>query len=232
MDTAVIMIVELKIDCASDIALAKKPIEKIYEIFSSYGEKMKGRWITITFFGSYAKLMRQVCPEIPVCCLGFGAETGSTVKWENPPASSVGAVADYIKFNRKGNLGLDYYANASSYSTVYQYAVRGYLQNTWTYESTEHVAYGVNIATTNAAEEMAMEVKDVGVGEISLTAEELAAAAVTLPCRTYNGFVKEKTCNLVYLDGEAVSGNTVSAVFYYGNDGYGVYSNMIRVKVK
>lgn len=232
LDTDVIFIVELKLDGASDYALRCNPIQKVYETFSSY-EEMKGRWLAITFYGSYAKLMREVCPEIPVCCLGYADETGkSTHNWGEPPTGGVGNYKNYIKFNRGLNVGLDYVASAATYSSVKNYLARGYLQNTWTYEDTSHVSYGVNIATTNKAEEMAMQVKKVGVGTIELTESELTAGQVKIACETYNGFVKECTCAVTYVDGTIEAGKTVNAVFYYKDKNYGIYSNMLQVKVK
>ncbi len=233
IDTDVIFIVELKIDGASPVALSLNPIEKIYEIFSSY-DKMTGRWLAITFYGSYAKAMREVCPEIPVCCLGFAKETETNIiNWDlRPESSTVAPVAQFIRFCRNANVGLDFTVTSDTYGTVKNYAVRGYLQNTWTYETTDHTSYGVNIATTNKAEEMAMKVKEVAVGNIELTAEQINSGSAKVPCRTYNGFVSENKCSIVYVDGTAEAGKTVRVLFVYQDGAYGVYSNLVKVTVK
>lgn len=236
--TDVILIVELKLDSASEKAVEDlKAIETLKKNMEKY-PGMKGHWITITFFAPYAKGMKELLPEIPCCYLGAGL---STMESENKQPAWDGAhkgmtdIGGKIEFLRKRNIGLDESMGAATNSTAQNYIARGYVQNTWTFEDLSNFGYKANIATTNKAEDCAMLVKEVATGEITLTEAEISAKKATVPCRTYNGWMTEYECDVIEV---SRTGNTAQVLFYYlqktGDKTapeYGIYSQLKTVTI-
>ncbi len=246
--TDVILIAELKLDGGSQKAVDDlKAIEKLKEVMEKY-PGMKGHWITITFYAPYAQGMRQHLPEIPCCYLGGGLSGKESAEgvgaWSyaggHVNSSNMKAKMDFL---RKCGIGLDEmeYDNekktmsGATNSLAQGYLARGYTMNTWTYEDLTHFAVKTNIATTNTAEDCAMLVKEVAVGEISLTEAELSAKKARVPCRTYNGWTETYECDVIEV---SRTGNTAQVIFYYlqktGDEKtpeYGIYSQLKTVSV-
>ncbi len=235
--TDVILIVELKLDSASQKALDLKPIEKLKAVMEKY-PGMKGHWITITFFAPYAEAMKETLPEIPCCYLGAGASTVETQNGQKPwdgEHKNMTNIGGKIEFLRKRNIGLDETMAGSTNSTAQNYLARGYVQNTWTFEDLSHFNYKANIATTNKAEDCAMLVKEVAVGELTLTEAQLSAKKAKVPCRSYSGWVFEYECDVIEV---SRSGNTAQVLFYYVQQtgdqaapSYGLYSQLKTVAI-
>ncbi len=243
--TDVILIVELKLDSASQKALDLKPIEKLKAVMEQY-PGMKGHWITITFFAPYAAAMKEILPEIPCCYLGAGASTVETQNGQKPwdgEHKNLTDIGGKIKFLRKRNIGLDEMEYDNEKKTMsgatnrlaQGYLARGYTLNTWTYEGLAHFAVKTNIATTNTAEDCAMLVKEVAAGEIALTEAQLSAKKAKVPCLAYNGWMFEYECDVIEV---SRTGNTAQVLFYYVQEtgdaaapSYGIYSQLKTVAV-
>ena len=243
--TDVILIVELKLDSASQKALDLKPIEKLKAVMEKY-PGMKGHWITITFFAPYAAAMKETLPEIPCCYLGAGASTVETQNGQKPwdgEHKNLTDIGGKIEFLRKRNIGLDEMEYDNEKKTMsgatnrlaQGYLARGYTLNTWTYEGLAHFAVKTNIATTNTAEDCAMLVKEVAVGELTLTEAQLSAKKAKVPCHSYSGWVFEYECDVIEV---SRSGNTAQVLFYYVQEtgdqaapSYGLYSQLKTVAI-
>lgn len=243
IDTDLILILELKLDDASDLAAnTLNCINAMYDIMCRY-KQMEGRWFTITFYAPYAVKMRTICPEIPVGFLGAGIANGNNDGgsddviddyeiWQGVPAST--SAKNYIPFLRKNNLVMDITKSENLYSASRQFVVRGYMINTWTYGDTTHFSTGINIATTDTAEKCAMLVKYIAESnEIRATKAQLNSGNLSAECTTYNGWKINYSCKIVYLDGNPNTDSEVKAVLYYTSAAnlYGIYSNLITVKV-
>ena len=252
LDTDVIFIFELKFDGASSLAVDElEAIETMKSVIDKYPQ-MKGRWFTITFFSAYAEKMREVCPEIPVGFLGSATsgKFNDTKNTDHPYPNFWGGVnvtranMDSCLRNilRKFNVSLDemtYDAgkrttDATTNNMSAAYLARGYAQNTWTFEDTLHYSIKCNIATTNAAEDCAMIVKEIA-APATLTEAQLSAKKVTLTCTTYNGWQVEKECSIIPVSRE---GNKVKVLFYLSQDAgdsahtvFGLYSDLAEVTV-
>ncbi len=245
LDTDVIFIIELKLDAASALAVDElHAIENLKKVMDRY-PAMEGRWIAITFYAPYAEKMRKVCPEIPVGCLGTGGQADKE-KAEGLPAwgganATRASLSRYMQsVCRKYNVSIDEmdYDNVSHTNTGVDnkmwadWIARGYALNAWTFENLTHYATKCNIATTNAAEDCAMLVKEFGV-PVSLTEADLTAGKVTVPCTTYNGWKVEKECEVIVVSRE---GNTAKVLFYLSQNThddakviFGLYSNLTTV---
>ena len=245
-DSDVIFIIELKLDAASALAVDElQAIETLKEVMDSHPE-MKGRWIAITFYGPYAEKMKEVCPEIPVGCLGGGLSEKE--KAEGKPAwggasttrSNVSRCMQMVC--RKYNVSIDEmdYDNVSHTNTGVNnkmwtdWIARGYALNTWTFENLVHFSTKCNIATSNAAEDCAMLVKEIGAPD-SLTEADLAAGKVTVPCTTYNGWKLENECDVIVVSRD---GNKAKVLFYLTQNTrddakvkFGLYSNLTEITI-
>lgn len=252
LDTDVIFIFELKFDGASALAVDElEAIETMKSVIDKYPQ-MKGRWFTITFYSAYAEKMREVCPEIPVGFLGAATsqKTNDTKDTDHPYPSAWGGT--YItranmsscmrNILRKFNVSLDEMTYDSEKGTTdgttnnmsAGYLARGYAQNTWTFESTLHYSIKCNIATSNAAEDCAMLVKELS-APATLTEAQLTAKKAILTCTTYNGWQVEKECDIIVVSRE---GDRAKVLFYLSQDAgdkahttFGLYSNLAEVTV-
>lgn len=254
VQTDVILILELKLDGASTLAVNQlKAIQTIKETFDKHPQ-MEGRWVTITFYAPYAEAMKEYIPEIPCCGLG-GAQSGlekdqGKLAWGG---KWVGTSTDYlnrIDYMRMYNIGFDemHYPNLNINKTAANYLARGYVQNTWTFKNVKHFEWKVNIATTDAAEQCAMFVKKINAETLTgITQAELEAGKLTVACETYSGWKLNKECDIVEV---ARGDGKVSFMLYYkqeasyvqeesgyndvpqgetGDASYGLYSQIVTV---
>ena len=245
--TDVILIVELKLDGGSRKAVEElKAIETLKTVMDQY-PGMKGHWITISFYAPYAQDMRRILPEIPCCYLG-GAQ--SSLEAENGEKGwgyagghvSLSKVGDKINFLRKCGIGLDEMEfdngkgtlSGSTNGYAKDYLARGYTMNTWTYESCLHFTIRTNIATTNAAENCAMLVKEIS-APASITREDIAAGTVETACTTYNGWKLQKECKLIVVSEEEGSAKVLLYLQQTTDEDepvtFGLYSNLFTVTV-
>lgn len=249
LQTDMILILELKLDSGSTKAVSQlKAIEKLKDFMAKY-PKMEGHWFAITFFSPWAEGMREHLPQIPVGYLGGGLsgyETDQKQSAWNGGHVGLSSVREKIAFLRKYNMVLDETHSGATNSTAANYLARGYVQNTWTFESVKHLDWKINIATTNSAEECAMFLKEIPVKGIKPTAAEFEAGKITLPCVNYNGWVEDRECEIIEVERTATS---VSFLLYCkqeakyiqdedgysvakgeeGDAGYGLYSDLITV---
>lgn len=245
-DSDVIFIIELKLDASSALAVDElHAIENLKKVMDAHPE-MKGRWIAITFYGPYAEKMREVLPEIPVGYLGGGLsdkekeESKSAWGGANATRSNLSRCMQMIC--RKYNVSIDEmdYDNVSHTNTGVNnrmwtdWIARGYALNTWTFEDLVHFSTKCNIATSNAAEDCAMLVKEIG-APASLTEADLEAGKVTVPCTTYNGWQVEKECEIIVVSRE---GNKAKVLFYLTQNTrdaakvkFGLYSNLTEIAI-
>lgn len=230
--TDVVMILELKLDNASSAAVDTfKAIEKL-KAFMSEHDEMEGRWMAITFFAPYARQMRELMPEIPVGFLGNGNADNKEAWSHLPKDVDLTKLDEFIPFLREHNVLLDVTLSDKSAKTLQSYLARGYVQNTWTFKDTSHFVSGFNIATTDNAEACAFMVKEVAVGSVSLTQDELTAGKASVTCRAYNGWTDDYECEIIAL-GDVAEGN-VSVMFYFAPTQatpYGIYSPVMTVPV-
>lgn len=230
LQTDLIMMLELKLDNGSSTAVdSLKAIENLEKVMAQYPE-MEGHWFAITFFAPYARQMREFMPEIPVGFIGY-ANADNGERWSSQPSQT--EIASKIEFLRQNNVLLDETMSSTPESVKQAYLARGYVQNSWTYSDTSHLLRGLNIATTDAAEEVSMLVKEVcPAGTLSLTEAQLSAGVAEVPCLTYCGWQVERECEIIEV---SRSGNDVLVLLYYqegGTNPYGIYSNLISVTVE
>ena len=233
--TDVIIIVELKLDACSAKAVDElKAIEVLKETMDKYPE-IKGHWFTITFYGPFAEEMRRVLPEIPCATLGAaasGKESALNQKGWHGTDVAMTNIGGKIKHIRSFNVGLDEMMGSATNTTAQNFLARGYTQNTWTFEDTSHFTYKANVATTNAAEQCAMLVKNIE-GKTQLTKAELEAGKATVPCTTYNGWKLEEECEIIVV---SENGNSAKVLYFLqqkAKDGtkFGLYSELCDVTV-
>lgn len=249
LQTDLILILELKMDSASTKAVKQlKAIEKLKEFMAKYPQ-MEGHWISITFFAPWAEGMKEHLPQIPVGYLGGGMSgyegDQKQTAW-NGGHVSINSVREKIAFLRKYNMVLDETHGSSVNSTAANYLARGYVHNTWTFENVKHLDWKINIATTNAAEECAMFLKEIPVKELKPTAAEFEAGKITVPCVNYNGWVENRECEIIEVER---TDKAVSFMLYckqeaqytqeengysvplgqQGDAGYGLYSDLVTV---
>jgi glycerophosphoryl diester phosphodiesterase len=211
-----IFIFELKFGGATtNIVDNLKPIDKLKEILDQHPE-MQGRWYAITFYAPFAERMQELMPEIPVGYLGgatSGKESDQGLTGWNGGHVGMTKISDKIAFLRKYHLGLDevYYESATN-STAQTYLARGYTQNTWTFDNVSHFTVKADVATSNAVEKAAMFAKELGVGTLNLTKDDLANGTATVACRTYNGWLVDLPCEIIVVD-QTESG--ASVLLYY-----------------
>lgn len=241
-----IFILELKFSNGSTNVIDNlKPIEKLKEIMDAHPE-MKGKWYAVTFFAPFAEQMKEIMPEIPVGYLGGATslkekEEGKS-GWDggHVAMTSIGAK---IAFLRKYNILLDETYDAATDSTQPTYLARGYIQNTWTFDNVSHFGVKANIATSNVVEKCATFAKEIGIGDFRITRQDVLNGQITVPCRTYNGWISELPCDIIVVE-ETTDGAAV--LLYYRqnwsytqtlinqdpetvNGYYGIYSKLLKI---
>ena len=232
--TDVILIIELKLDSSSTRTVDELNAIATLKAFMDEHPEIEGHWYAISFYAPFAKQMKELMPQIPLGYLGAGAsgkEGDEGVPVWGGGHKGMTDVAGKIEFLRRYNIGLDESMGVATNSTAQNYIARGYTQNTWTFEDTSHFTYKANVATTNAAEDCAMLVKEMSGGAV--TAAELTAGKATFPCTTYNGWQVQKECKILVVER---TGDTVLAVLYLkqesGRVTFGLYSGLVELTVK
>lgn len=248
--TDVILIIELKLDNGSDKAVNElHAIENLKKVMDEYPE-MAGHWFCITFYAPYAQKMKEVLPEIPVGFLGAATSSlesansqpgwGGWVTRGNMPnclknvLRKYNVTLDEMTYDNGDTIADDRRVDGTTNRMAQDWLARGYAQNTWTFENLLHYTIKCNIATTNKAEDCAMIVKEIG-APASISAADLAAGKVTVPCTTYNGWVVEKECKIIVVS----EGDGTAKVLLYleqnsgdkANVTFGLYSNLLEVAI-
>lgn len=244
LKTDIIMILELKFDNGSIEAVDNlKCIENFKRIMDSIPEAY-GHFYAITFFAPLAEKMKELMPEVPLGYIG-GARSGKETSLNLTAWGAGGGhkeMMDYankIKFLRHYNIGLDenyeaknnngeYYSNLSASF----YLARGYVQNTWTYEDLSHFAMQSSICTSNVVEEAAYLIKAFANKELELSRSEFASRKVIVKTYSYNGWMSEKECEIIVIE---ENDNSAKVLLYYYEEAstpYGLYSEIINIKIK
>lgn len=227
--TDMIVMLELKLDNGSSAAVDSLHAIENLAAFAEDHPEMEGRWFAITFFAPYARQMRELMPEIPVGFLGYGAADNGE-KWDSQPLQS--DVAAKIDFLRRYNMFLDETSGDTPAAYAQAYLARGYARNTWTFSDTSHFSVGANIATTDAAEDVSMLVKEVcPSGTLSVTEAQLREGKATAPCLTYCGWETQKECTIEVISRTGDRAVAVLRCTEEGGTAYGLYSGAVALTV-
>lgn len=237
--TDVIFIFELKFDgCSSRAVNQLKAVETLAAVMEKYPEA-EGRWYAITFFAPLAEKMREVLPEIPVGFLGTqwvsGIESDEGKQSWNGEGTEMTNIGGKIAFLRRYNVVLDETFGESANATVQDYLARGYTQNAWTFaDAASLFSANVNIATTDAAEQSAMFVREIRSPQ-SVSPADLQAGRVTAECVAYNGWMTERECRMITVENR---GDSALVLLWYEQRSdadssvlYGLYSELFEVAI-
>lgn len=183
--------------------------------------------------------MREVLPEIPVGFLGTqwvsGIESDEGKQSWNGEGTEMTNIGGKIAFLRRYNVVLDETFGESANATVQDYLARGYTQNAWTFaDAASLFSANVNIATTDAAEQSAMFVREIRSPQ-SVSPADLQAGRVTAECVAYNGWMTERECRMITVENR---GDSALVLLWYEQRSdadssvlYGLYSELFEVAI-
>lgn len=220
-DTDLIYVLEFKFDDGSDTAIFTDVAKYVAPIVEEYN--YQDRVLGITFFRGFFSSIEEHMPYMPTAYLGLQGDS---------QYKSIREVKDLIHFFKKYNTSMDYPYNLDMADKSFDYGIRGYSSNGYTFEDKKHLYRPLQICTTNIAENLSDNVKGFADSNwISVDSSSQITDNMNLDWVTYDGTVVSKSSKLIILEGDKDVDPYLTCVanYYDETDEYGLYSPIFTI---